>query len=213
MTEIIPWYEAGLTMRYCNTVKIALHLAFALSAQSTATSGLEICPLLGQQYPSPRNLVDDHEFQNACSSLAQTINSNLSTYPYNVTTFSIGMFSTFDQSLSYEYHHTDSSVANSTQGTRKVNASSIYRIASITKVLLLYLYLIRTGDRLFNYPITDFIPELKEKQPSLRFPTPSWDEITLGELADQSAGLARDCRSPFDDSRSQSALTGTSQMD
>ena len=43
----------------------------------------------------------------------------------------------------YQYHHTDALLASSTQGTNKLDADSIYRIGSISKLFTMYMMLIQ----------------------------------------------------------------------
>lgn len=169
-----------------------LCLRFATAKTSTAKP--TICPIQGQQFPAPTGLAQEASFHKATREIEDVINANLTEAPFNETTFSLGMFSTTDDGLLYEYHHTDPSVANSTLGATKVDANSIYRIASITKILTIYLWLIKDGDRRFNHPITDFIPELKQaNELQQQYATPDWDEVTIGDLAMYLAGAARDC--------------------
>ncbi|KAJ8105254.1 hypothetical protein ONZ43_g7498 [Nemania bipapillata] len=152
-----------------------------------------ICPLKGPQFPAPTGLGSEALFQNATGTIEQSIRAKLAEAPYNETTFSIGMFSTTDDGLLYEFHYTDATVATSSVGTNEVDADSIYRIASITKILTLYQWLIADGDREFNSPISDFIPELLQyANPQHGYPAPSWDEITVNDLAMFLAGIGRD---------------------
>lgn len=167
-----------------------------LAAAQTTTAKPTICPIQGQQFPAPTGLAKEASFHKVTKEIEETINANLTVAPFNETTFSLGMFSTTDDGLLYEYHHTDATVANSTAGTQKVDANSIYRIASITKILTIYLWLIKDGDRRFNDPITDFLPELKQaNEMPQQYATPDWDEVTVADLAMFLAGAARDCMS------------------
>jgi hypothetical protein len=120
--------------------------------------------------------------------------------PFNTTTFSIGMFSTFEDGLLHEYHYTAPDVIKSSQGVHKVDSDSIYRLASITKLLTAYVFLIREGFARFEDPVTRYIPELKMDADNLTSANgilPDWDDIHLGDLICHTAGLAEDCkRSP-----------------
>ena len=102
------------------------------------------------------------------------------------------MFSTSDEGLVYQYHHTDALLANSKRGATNADADSIYRIGSISKLLTLYVFLIHDGDRHFNDPIADHVPELLQAEDNWNSITPAWNDITIGDLAGQMAGLARD---------------------
>lgn len=168
----------------------------AIAVQVTAVASQKrICPIKGQQYPTPTNLASEKRFQNVVAEIEDTITANLTNAPFNETTCSIGMFSGNDQELLRQYHHTDASVANSTLGTTKVDANSIYRIGSISKILTLYMWLINDGDKKFNHPITDFIPQLAQDEVQQDdYVAPGWDEITVNDLAMFLAGFARDCK-------------------
>ncbi|KAI1299857.1 beta-lactamase/transpeptidase-like protein [Xylaria venustula] len=164
-------------------------------AQAQRADRKRICPLKGPQFPAPVDLGTEPLFWNAVKDLEWSIQTNLTETPFNDTTFSIGMFSTTDDGkLLYEFHHTDPTVATSKVGANEVDADSIYRIASITKILTVYTWLIADGDRKFNRPISDFIPQLLqyEKHHQDDYPAPSWDEITVNDLAMFLAGIGRD---------------------
>lgn len=92
----------------------------------------------------------------------------------------------------YQYHHTDALLASSTQGTNKLDADSIYRIGSISKLFTMYMMLISDGDRHFNDPIAEHIPALQKDGSNWNPITPDWNEITIGDLAGQMGGLLRD---------------------
>lgn len=171
-------------------------LCLRITEAQQITAKPTICPIQGQQFPAPTGLAQETSFHKATKEIEETINADLTNAPFNETTFSVGMFSTTDDGLLFEYHHTDPAVAHSTVGTNEVDADSIYRVASITKILTIYLWLIKDGDRRFNDPIAEFIPELKQvKEIPQQYVTPDWEEITVGDLAMYLAGAARDCRS------------------
>jgi hypothetical protein len=172
-------------------VAICLHLSGAQGKE-------RICPLKGPQFPAPTGLGSEVLFRKATGAIERSIRANLTNAPYNETTFSIGMFSTTDDVLLYEFHHTDPTVATSGVGANEVDANSIYRIASITKLLTVYQWLIADGDRKFNSPISDFIPQLlQDVKPQDDYPAPNWDEITVNDLAMFLAGIGRDCETPL----------------
>ncbi|KAI8623634.1 putative secreted beta-lactamase [Xylariaceae sp. FL1651] len=175
-------------------MKLLASIAFALCLHLSAAQGKQrICPLQGQQFPAPTGLPSEALFHNATKSIEHIIRGNLTLAPYNDTTFSLGMFSTTHDELIYQFHHTDAAVATSGNGTNEVDADSIYRIASITKILTIYQWLIKDGDRRFNDPISDFIPQLTQfEKKQDYYPAPSWSEITVNDLAMYLAGVARD---------------------
>ncbi|KAK3686354.1 hypothetical protein LTR37_019897 [Vermiconidia calcicola] len=170
---------------------LGLYLA-ATTAQSGRTK-LQACPLLGQQYPPPVQLTAEPKFQAAAKSLNAVLDKSVKQSPYNETSFSVGVFSTDDDQLIYQYHYTSAAVRNSSTGTKAVDADSIYRIGSISKLLTVYLFLISQGDRKWDVPVVEYLPQLRDlSEQSWNSMTPNWEDITLGDLASQMAGLARD---------------------
>ncbi|KAF2211204.1 hypothetical protein CERZMDRAFT_43776 [Cercospora zeae-maydis SCOH1-5] len=168
----------------------------AILATSTAQedrSELKICPIKGQQFPLPTKISEEAIFKNATKTIEDHFKANLTSSPYNATTFSLGLFTVDESRLIFEYSHTDNAVRNSTQGARSADSDSIYRIASISKVLTVYLWMINAGERRWNDPITDYLPELGQYDRSkYDYAVPQWDEITVGDLASYLAGVARE---------------------
>ncbi|KAF4631598.1 hypothetical protein G7Y89_g6535 [Cudoniella acicularis] len=162
----------------------------------------KVCPVLGQVYPVPSGLSSNEKFQAATKLFDAALNTTLETGistdgagPFNATTLSIGMFSASEKGLIYQRHYTDPSVRNSKFGTQNADADSIYRLGSISKLLTVYLFLIREGDSRFNDPVTKYIPELAaaaSSPPSPNGITPNWNEITIGQLASHMSGIATD---------------------
>ncbi|KAK3695993.1 hypothetical protein LTR37_018211 [Vermiconidia calcicola] len=172
---------------------IVLSLYLGSTTAQNGRTKLQACPLLGQQYPPPVQLTAEPKFQAAAKSLNAVLDKSVKQSPYNETSFSVGMFSTDDDQLIYQYHYTSAAVRNSSTGTKAVDADSIYRIGSISKLLTVYMFLISEGDRKWDVPIVEYLPQLREfSEQSWNPMTPDWQDITLGDLAGQMAGLARD---------------------
>lgn len=169
------------------------------SALSPRSSKLEACPLLGKQYPPPIAIASEVKFQNVAKTLDANLNEAVKKQvPYKDTTFSVGIFSASDDGLLYQYDHTAPSVKNSSYGTNEVDADSIYRIGSISKLLTVYMFLMNQGDVRWSDPVLKYLPQLlKYKANSWNAITPDWDAITVGDLAGQMGGLVRDCKSPY----------------
>lgn len=105
----------------------------------------------------------------------------------------------------FDYHHTAAAEFISPDGVQEVNASTIYRIGSVSKIMPVYalqLYIARhtIGSISWDDPITKYIPELRaiaQKQKENGFDPVSevqWESITLRALASQLGGLSRDCK-------------------
>lgn len=154
----------------------------------------QACPLNAPQYLIPDSLSTEPEFQAAAKQFDSTIDEYVKKGLYEGLTFSAGVFSTTSEDLLWQYHHASPGLKNSTQGGKDVDADSIYRIGSISKMLTMYLLLIKDGDRSFNEPITKYLPALTEYASQSSQLVSPWDEVTIGDLAGQMAGLSRDCK-------------------
>ena len=169
---------------------------------------LSICPIDAQQYPPPVRLSIAPLFQSAALDIAEALDANSTAFPYNETSFSIGVFTTSDEAFVWHYYHASPLLANSWQGATTVDADSVYRTASIPKLTTIYVFLLTVGEEKWSDPITKWIPELLDGAPlSPHALVPDWCEITIGGLAGQIAGIGRDCRLPLPAPSATSLLT------
>jgi Beta-lactamase len=118
--------------------------------------------------------------------------------PHN-TSFSIDIYSAFDNDSLFTYHYSAPALAKSSDGVRTVDSDTIYRIGSISKLLTVYTYLLAAGDLSFNNPITEYVPELaayaaknKNLLKDNTLEVTDWESITIGALASHMAGIPRD---------------------
>jgi hypothetical protein len=189
---------------------------FSLSSFFTTISlvylseSFKLCPLLQRTVPVPTSLPQSALFQqtlkNITATLDQGIASQLLGVDFNTTTFSISIFSSVENStlgnepFLWQYQHTAPSLASAASGTKSVDADSIYRIGSLTKVFTVLNLLVNGGAFYWEQPITTFVPELAAAAKSLNAEQSpieyvAWDEITIGDLASHMSGIGRDCRS------------------
>lgn len=193
--------------RMLQSILVSIYLFSFASAFRIST---KVCPILGPPFPKPSSLSSDPAFRNAIQSLDSNIDIALRTgdspygsSPFNSSTFSIGVFSTGDPDLIFQRHHTDPSVGKSGVGVRKVDAETIYRIGSNGKFLSVLTFLAQVGYARLGDAVMDYIPELQSRSGAadglkiggIPVPPTRWEDITLGDLASQSAGLPRDCTS------------------
>ncbi|KAH3951377.1 hypothetical protein HBH98_097380 [Parastagonospora nodorum] len=154
------------------------HLLPILTASTTVAS---ICPFLGPVFPAPKSLSAKNPiFATLRSTIESALTSgNTSHGPVNANdTYSIQIFSRSDKGVPLlDFHHRGTDV----QGNSTVNGNSIYRIASTTKLLTVYLLLLQAGDAILNDPVVKYLPELKGKG--------EWDDITVGALAGYMGGI------------------------
>jgi CubicO group peptidase (beta-lactamase class C family) len=168
------------------------------SACLAAAQGISNCGLLGPAYPVPTNLASTNAIKQAQTAFASLWKDSLNTSrtewgPINVanTSISVGIFSAESNEFLFEDHHVAPGHAGALTGGF-LNAETIYRIGSITKLLTVYTVLARLGDRYWNEPVTKYIPELANASVETDAPKVRWSEVALGALAGQLGGIARD---------------------
>lgn len=164
------------------------------------------CPLGGQLFLPPSTNLDSSAALNAAhASLKSQLDAALkpgAILPLNITInntfFSIGVFSAAgdDAPTLFDYHYAVPGQENATAGA-EVDRDTVYRIGSISKLLTTYTLLVEHGDVDWNQPITKFIPELSDSgddDDEEELGRIRWEDITVGALASQLAGIPRDCR-------------------
>ncbi|GMG12014.1 unnamed protein product [Aspergillus oryzae var. brunneus] len=182
-----------------------LHCALPLA--SLCAPGV-LAQFLGPSYPAPRDLTSDSSrvaasWKKLDSTLKASLsrrnasdNSELS--QLRDVTFSVGMFSTHDPVAQQhlQIHHTSAEVANSSVGINKVDGDSIYRMASVSKLITVFAGLLELDSRDWDRPLTDIFPEMadfvREKSSDFQpvYDT-QWDKITLSAIASQMGGIPR----------------------
>ncbi|KAF3036159.1 hypothetical protein E8E12_003041 [Didymella heteroderae] len=147
-----------------------------LSALAIAT-GASICPMLGPVFPIPKDLHSSVAFQDTLKGLRAKIEeafaSGITTHgPVDSSdTYSIQIFSTSSQYMLLDYHRRGPAVL----GNRAIDGDSVYRIASTSKLITVYLLLIQAGPAIFSDRVIEYLPELAGAV--------HWDDITVGSLA------------------------------
>ncbi|KAK5701461.1 hypothetical protein LTR97_004275 [Elasticomyces elasticus] len=103
-------------------------------------------------------------------------------------TWSAGLFSLHDLAATQlQYHYVAPQIANSDLGTREVDGDSIYRSASVTKLITVLTGLLTLTETDWHRSIADIIPEFAD---GIGGPhAPRWDQITPWLLARQMSGL------------------------
>lgn len=177
-------------------IKILLYLTFNVLIQSGQSAS---CRPFNSVYPAPRNTSNDlitSTSQGVNALFAELLQNETIVAVTNSTSFSLQLYSLHDSEPIMTYHHTAPSLASSEEGVTEVDSDTVYRIASISKALTVYTYLLATGDSSFNDPITKYVPELAEyaaiQNSSDTLGTVDWDSITVGALASQLSGISRD---------------------
>ncbi len=157
------------------------------------------CAPAGPGFPAPRNLSTSPLLASAVAEFKTLLNNASLGLTPNDTAFSVAMFSSKENRTIFEYYYTPEIDI----GVPSLDRDSVFRIASISKVFTVWAFLVGAGDASFNDPITKYVPELA--QVSSGSPTGCngsvvyddindvrWDDVTIGNLASQSAGIPRD---------------------
>jgi hypothetical protein len=168
-----------------------------------ATANTSLCPLLGPDFPAPRNILQNPGFRNTINSFSNTLQQVLSTGnssygPFDPAnnTFSINVFSTFSDTPLYNYHYTAPRFSNGSIGAKTVDGDTVFRVGSISKLFTVFALLIEKGDANLNDPVTKYVPELRNApRKTGAVNAVQWDDVTLGGLASHMSGMGRDCNS------------------
>jgi hypothetical protein len=174
----------------------------ALLGQTTAAPN---CPPLGPVFPKPSSSVlsSSPAILAAIANLTETFtarDADDSTGAYS-TSYSIEFWSATDPNSVpiWSWHHTAPNLTHSmrnTTGVRTVDKDSVYRLGSLTKIFTIYTWLVQDGDVRWNEAITKYVPELAavaNKSEADAVANVDWNDVTIGALASQMAGIVRDC--------------------
>ena len=184
-------------------------ISLIASALSLSLKPQYPCPLLGPDFLAPKNLPSSPVIRSALDSLTKLLNASLTSgitshgqVQLNTTSFSISIFSTSDYPESshlFQCHRSSPTLAKATSGVNTVDANSIYRIGSVSKLFTVYTFLVESGYTHWLDPVTKWVPELAaaaEANHETHWDSidhVQWQDITLGDLASQMSGIRRDC--------------------
>ncbi|KAF5025522.1 hypothetical protein F66182_2427 [Fusarium sp. NRRL 66182] len=176
-------------MLYCNS--------FVLFSLSPA---IAMANLLGPRFPPPVDISSTTSLSaEAWRNLTETFDRHLnggSPPPIldgmeNIT-FSLGAFSLYDPGAAsaLQYHYTDPLIQNNTVGTRNVDADSVYRFASVSKLFTAYAGMVSLTEEEWNRPFTNIFPILAESDMCGGLTQASqWEHVTPLSLASQISGV------------------------
>lgn len=198
-TIIICFNREGKRMIFSKILFVA---AVALVSASAA---FQNCPYLGPDFPKPTYLTHSgtlqRAFTNLTSSLSRATNTGKTSYgTLNASTnsFSLQVFSVQDPVALFQSHHTATNLASlNSSGVEVVDANTVYRIGSLTKLLTIYTFLVQVGDQHFSQPVTNYVPELANVMTNVPGDVLNdvvWSDITLGDLASHLGGIGRDSK-------------------
>lgn len=162
--------------------------------------------LPGASYPPPRDISSNSSsvaasWKNVTQTLEHTLaGAGLGPVASSLlknSTFSMGLFSLYDKDASFlQYHHISPSTLNGTFGTAHVDSDTIYRIASVSKLITTYAGMVELEDNDWNTPLTKIYPSLQKFIQTTTSDLDavkniSWDKITVGDIAAHIGGIPR----------------------
>ncbi|KAJ8114270.1 hypothetical protein ONZ43_g4943 [Nemania bipapillata] len=162
--------------------------AYVLSTCTAAPT----CPLEGPVFPKPLQLAQSEAMKAAVSTLTDTF-KGITDGAQNYS-FALDVFSAHDPDSLFSVLHTAANIAQlNTVGVKKVDENTVFRLGSLTKIYTIYTFLVNAGDKIWNEPITKYVPELQAMtNRSDPVTNTAWDQVTIGGLATQMTGIPRD---------------------
>lgn len=176
----------------------------------TACVAGQTCPIAGPAFPAPRRVIGsvamDHAVGNFTSSLQRILHAtddpHVTAIDPDATSFTVQVFSTHDERPLLAHYHTATSARTNTVGVNNVDENTVFRIGSTSKLWTVLLLLIESGDAIFHDPIFKYIPELRDVVRLAKgnhsyvdsIDHVQWEEVTVGEVVSQMAGLERSCK-------------------
>ncbi|SCO88950.1 uncharacterized protein FRV6_13078 [Fusarium oxysporum] len=149
------------------------------------------CPPLGPVLPAPRRPAQHAAVKSAIEGITASLKTETG---FNYSAISIGVQSIFEDAPLLDFHHSPPH-PDPNRGTNKVNASTVYRIGSISKVftVLAALQLAEDGLLNMNDAITRWIPELSGYPDSgNELDEVNWEEVTVESVAAHLSGIGAD---------------------
>ncbi|KAI6476630.1 hypothetical protein MCOR17_000966 [Pyricularia oryzae] len=174
----------------------ALFLLSTLAAAALNQSGASPeAGLAGPAFPRPSSLRGSDALASAIGDFDRYVDGS-APIQSNETAWAVAVFSTNDAEPLYERYYTPEFDV----GVSQVDRDSVFRIASVSKVFSVWSFLLEVGDAHFNDPITRYVPELADVVNETTadgvvyddIDHVRWEEVTLGQLAGQLAGIPRD---------------------
>ncbi|KAK2738111.1 beta-lactamase family protein [Colletotrichum kahawae] len=169
-------------MRYSTSVAVSATLILSMTGAILAdTPTYQPCPLLRAYYPAPsidKNSAEVKSFADQFTKLFDQLiqkggSDDFGDITPNTTSFSVVLFSGSDESednpVFFEYHHTASEAPEEST----LDSDTIFPLGTLSQLFTVYAWLVEAGTASTGLAV-------------------KWDEITIGALAGQMSGLARD---------------------
>lgn len=141
------------------------------------------------EIPFPPATLSRELLQDAFTSIQLSLNESIAQGMFNTTSFSLEVSSSQETIFSL-YHASNSPNA---EGTTSVDGTSVYRIASNTKVFtaLAILQQQSRGALSLDDPVTNYVPDLLQNATMGRI---AWETITLRTLMAHLSGVPDNCK-------------------
>ncbi|KAL0937183.1 beta-lactamase family protein [Colletotrichum truncatum] len=184
--------------RFSNFIVSAALILFMSSRGLAEAPVYQPCPLLRAYHSPPvidRKSDSIKSFNQEFSALFDRLvhdggSDDFGEITPNTTSFTVVLFSgsedTETDPVFFEYHHT---AVEALQDSR-LGADTVFPLGTLTQLFTVYAWLVEVGDEHWGTSVTVFLPELNNASTSGL--AVNWDEITIGALAGQMSGLARD---------------------
>lgn len=150
-----------------------------------------MCPPLGISLPATKSPGSSEIVANALPKIQEWFANT--TGDFEGTAVSLTLKSLHEDEPLLDLHHTPSKADN--RSVSEVDANTIYRIASISK-LFPPLAALQAADINLDDPVTKYLPELLDLQDQQEdvneLTTIAWDDITIGALGSHMSGFGFD---------------------
>ncbi|KAF3066495.1 putative beta-lactamase-like 1 [Daldinia childiae] len=169
-----------------------LRLGAVVCSIVSITAASPTCPIDGPAFPKPLQPSKSEAIKAAVATLKDVF-ANVTAKAQNYS-ISVQVFSANEPEPLFSLSHTAPNLAHQkSTGVKKVDENTVFRLGSLTKIYTIYSFLINAGDKLWNEPITKYVPELQalaNRSDPVNYV--AWDELTLGGLASQLTGIPRE---------------------
>jgi CubicO group peptidase (beta-lactamase class C family) len=165
--------------------------AIILVCQLASFASGRACPPLGPVLPAPEFPSKDSAVIKAVEDFRDSF-TNM-TNQFKASALSIGVKSIHETSPMVDVHHTPD--VKSSKGAQVVDATTVYRVGSITKIFTV-LSALKQPSIDFERPVTEYLPELrqlgKNGTANNGIESVDWEHVTIGSLASHLAGIGAD---------------------
>ncbi|PQK16423.1 hypothetical protein BB8028_0006g07430 [Beauveria bassiana] len=177
-------------------VTALLAWAPAIASAAPAAAGL-----LGPAFAAPTRLAAEPSIRAAAANVTALLDElfRTGTSPWgslhaaNDTALSVQVLPIDDDDGAriVDYHHSPGNLNVSSGSAARVDADTVYRIGSISKLFTAYALLVNQGRKWWDKPLSEILPELGgQREERGDGAQTRWGEVTVGALASQMGGVS-----------------------